>query len=108
MSDQGHRIFEVIGHPSSENILWIADGCSISIGDYGWENDVSPSLIHLTGYSRKGGTVWYANFLASEVRFVTLKPAPGTSPKDTLYVTKLPPRPTARPNPEVSFRRSPE
>jgi hypothetical protein len=28
----------------------------------------------LTGYAKTGGTVWYANFLPSEVRFVALKP----------------------------------
>lgn len=88
MSYEGHRIFEIMAPPSPENILWIADGCSIAVGDYGWENDISPEFIHLTGYSRLGGTVWYANLLDSQVRFVTLKPIPGTSPKNTPYITK--------------------
>jgi hypothetical protein len=35
MSDEGKRIFEVIALPSQKNILWVADECSICIGDYG-------------------------------------------------------------------------
>src|SRR5438309_1900255 len=87
MSNEGQRIFRVLALPAPENVLWVADHCSIAVGDYGWENDVSPGLIHLTGYSRAGGTVWYANFLASQVQFVTLKPTTGTPAKDTPYVT---------------------
>jgi hypothetical protein len=88
MSNEGQRIFRVLALPARQNILWVADHCSIAVGDYGWENDVSPDFIHLTGYSGTGGTVWYANFLPSEVELVALKPEIGTSPKDTPYVTK--------------------
>jgi len=88
MSDAGNRIFEVVALPSAENTLWVADGCAVTIGDYGWENDVSQDLIHLTGYGRTGGTVWYANFLPCEVRFETLKPEAGGRANDTKYVTK--------------------
>lgn len=87
MPHQGHRIFEVIALPSPGNILWVAKGHTISIGDFGWENDVSPELIHLTGYSKDGGTIWYANFLPTQVRFSTLKPDPISKSSATPYVT---------------------
>lgn len=88
MSHQGHRIFEVIALPLPGNILWIAESHTISIGDFGWENDVSPNLIHLTGYSKDRGTSWYANFLPDQVRFITVKPEPMSKPSATPYVTK--------------------
>jgi len=90
MSNEGYRIFEVLAQPQPENVIWVGEGCAISVGDYGWENDVSPDLIHLTGYSRQGGTVWHANFRASEVRFVSVKPEIGTSPRNTPYITRMP------------------
>jgi hypothetical protein len=69
MVDEGKRVFEVMALPSPENMLWVADECSICIGDYGWGNDVSGILIHLTGYAKTGGTVWYARGASSFVTF---------------------------------------
>ncbi len=97
MSTEGHRIFEVLALPAPERVLRVAEGCFISIGDFGWENDTSTEFIHLTGYSPTGGTVWYANFRPSEVRFAALKPPIGTIPSITCYTTKAavtPPPPT--------------
>jgi hypothetical protein len=56
----------------------IRTGYDIKVGDFGWASPKAPKdeegLIHLTGYDEKYLNIWYADFIASEVRYVGRKP----------------------------------
>jgi hypothetical protein len=77
-SSDWDRIFEVVGYPSKERIQWTRAGYDIRVGDFGWASPMAPKdkegLIHLTGYDDKYLNIWYADFKASEVRYVGRKP----------------------------------
>jgi hypothetical protein len=79
-----NRIFEVLQRPTKERIQMIQPGCDICVGDFGWASPKYPrdkdGFIHLTGYDEKYSTIWYADFEASEVRFVGTKPAALSAP----------------------------
>jgi hypothetical protein len=77
-SSDWNRIFEVLSHPPKERIQMIRAGYEIRVGDFGWASPRAPKdkegLIHLTGYDENFLNIWYADFAASEVRFVCPKP----------------------------------
>lgn len=77
-SSDWDRIFEVVKQPPKQRVQMIRAGYDIRVGDFGWASPRAPKdkegLIHLTGYDEKYLNIWYADFEASEVRYVGRKP----------------------------------
>src|SRR5580698_5312100 len=93
-SSDWDRIFEVLSYPSKERIQMIRAGYDIKEGDFGWASPRAPNdkegLIHLTGYDEKYLNIWYADFQASELRYVGPKPTVLSGPNPFPVKSTLP------------------
>jgi hypothetical protein len=85
------KVYRVLVPPPPERVWTLKKGRSILVGDYGWHvplyspDDLVGKLIHLNGYGEVVHMgpigyleyIWRADFLPTEVEFVT-KPDPDT------------------------------
>jgi hypothetical protein len=70
------KIYRVIAAPADPEIIGMADGAVIRVGDFGWEAGPArdDGLIYLQGLTLEWTVVWHAGLRPEEVESVTQKP----------------------------------
>jgi hypothetical protein len=69
------NVYRIQATPTDPAHLVVADGASISVGDYGWEAEPieSDGLTYLHGLNKRWEVVWYAGFRSDEIEKVATK-----------------------------------